>query len=594
MSRTLSSRLRFAAISGLVAVVLLELVLQALAWIVHATYTPAAPVPSDGRVVVCVGDSFTFGMGAKTPAGSYPAQLERVLHESGATDCTVVNRGRPGRNSEEACHVVRAALAEFEPVAVCLMVGVNDQWSDCAVVPLETSTGDAAARGFRWEYRTLRMLRVLFGGQELFVHRGSADAAGVDSVSTLDEGLRPLPDDPLIGRWTFEGTGVPISFQADGSAYFAGRLENWRRIGADVVLGALQPVRFTVERSERGVSLRGANGESMRLVAAGSFEPWMFDEAVAAEDWSRAVELAERRLAAADAIEARVDLAYARARSAIAQDVDGVAERELDALREFATTTDVSRAARFATQVALSLGDDRLGFEIVTEGLERHEDDAWLWQLYGRIACTVLDADAARLAVDRALERVDEPELCVELLRLAMRLLRDDSDAVAECLVRAHRLAPASESVRRLWRRALRPGEALGEAHIRRAGQRLGFGTTQLDDVLVFARDVSSKQADWSTTLASNLESIVRLCRSRGVHVVVGDYPFRVAALDEVIHGTAERLGVSVASIHASFPPAGEARDALFVADGHCNDAGYAHIATCFAHVLLTLIGDAR
>jgi lysophospholipase L1-like esterase len=53
--------------------------------------------PGD-RVVACVGDSFTYGIGASAATGAYPAQLERVLRE--------------------------------RPDYVVVLVGTNDRWSD--------------------------------------------------------------------------------------------------------------------------------------------------------------------------------------------------------------------------------------------------------------------------------------------------------------------------------------------------------------------------------------------------------------------------------------------------------------------------------
>ena len=78
MARTL----RNAALLGLITLVLLEVVLQLGALVVAWNHGGGAGGSAqDGReVVLCVGDSFTYGLGASDPATtSYPAALQHVL-----------------------------------------------------------------------------------------------------------------------------------------------------------------------------------------------------------------------------------------------------------------------------------------------------------------------------------------------------------------------------------------------------------------------------------------------------------------------------------------------------------------------------------
>jgi len=66
-------RWRKALLATLTFLIALELALQvgalAMAWFVPAR------AAADGASVLCVGDSFTFGIGARSPATSYPGQL---------------------------------------------------------------------------------------------------------------------------------------------------------------------------------------------------------------------------------------------------------------------------------------------------------------------------------------------------------------------------------------------------------------------------------------------------------------------------------------------------------------------------------------
>jgi len=83
--------------------------------------------------VLCYGDSITAG-DMHDPDGSYPGMLQRQR-----ADLDVVNEGQPGDVSENI-ERFRAALAQWSPQLVILMMGVNDPVCDPAV-----TSGCAAA-----------------------------------------------------------------------------------------------------------------------------------------------------------------------------------------------------------------------------------------------------------------------------------------------------------------------------------------------------------------------------------------------------------------------------------------------------------------
>ncbi|HET9888583.1 MAG TPA: hypothetical protein VFR10_13830, partial [bacterium] len=84
----------------LVGLLLLEGTLQALA---YATFrsaraeqsTASEHSPSSGHRVLCVGDSYTYGIGAKSHQGSYPARLQEYLRGESGEDWFVANEGWP-------------------------------------------------------------------------------------------------------------------------------------------------------------------------------------------------------------------------------------------------------------------------------------------------------------------------------------------------------------------------------------------------------------------------------------------------------------------------------------------------------------------
>lgn len=76
--------------------------------------------------VLCVGDSFTYGIGA--PAGeSYPAHLGRLLAAAPvAGRDRVVNAGVPGSNSSETADGIGELIERHRPAVVAVMTGHND------------------------------------------------------------------------------------------------------------------------------------------------------------------------------------------------------------------------------------------------------------------------------------------------------------------------------------------------------------------------------------------------------------------------------------------------------------------------------------
>src|SRR5262245_3957510 len=118
------------ALALLVPLVLVELGLQAAAVVVWYRARPQKQERHDGRVkIVCLGDSFTYGLGAATAQGSYPAQLQEQLNARAPGRFDVINRGWPGNNSADLLGHVDAVLQEYAPNLVCIMVGMNDIWS---------------------------------------------------------------------------------------------------------------------------------------------------------------------------------------------------------------------------------------------------------------------------------------------------------------------------------------------------------------------------------------------------------------------------------------------------------------------------------
>ena len=119
-----------AALLGLVfAVVLLEVVLR-LVGMAHVQATRQVGQAQGGgqRTVLCLGDSFTEGLGAEDQE-SYPARLEPLLNGQGVARTVVLNRGRAGENSAQVLARLPGLLDRERPDLVILLAGASNYWN---------------------------------------------------------------------------------------------------------------------------------------------------------------------------------------------------------------------------------------------------------------------------------------------------------------------------------------------------------------------------------------------------------------------------------------------------------------------------------
>jgi len=186
-----------------VAAAMLEGALQAASYVMwrraRAAVFQDARTHDTERVVLCVGDSYTFGIGASSTDGAYPTQLEAALRARsvGSRGWSVV---WPGRNSAE---VVRRLPRQIDTAGadyVCVLVGANNAWNpsemDLPVPDPEGGAGGSDA-GERWEWK-LRSARLVRLAATFLAGRPPAE-------------LRPDPPTPSVERGPDEGAKhVPV------------------------------------------------------------------------------------------------------------------------------------------------------------------------------------------------------------------------------------------------------------------------------------------------------------------------------------------------------------------------------------------------
>jgi len=145
------------------AILLVELVLQAGALVVHLTGRdgPRAWSSSDVRILA-IGDSNTFGLYLDAEE-SYPSQLQELWNTTvGSPKIEVLNLGYPSTNSSYLRASFERILDAFDPDLVLVQIGVNDYWT----APLENASAgagpgvvDAALRRYSRAYKLVYMLR---------------------------------------------------------------------------------------------------------------------------------------------------------------------------------------------------------------------------------------------------------------------------------------------------------------------------------------------------------------------------------------------------------------------------------------------------
>ena len=120
-----------ALLFGLIAALLLVEIALRIIGMIHfkdATARKSEVRGSDYKIL-CLGDSFTFGIGA-SEGENYPRQLERLLNSKIKNRrFTVVNRGIGGHNTSQILNDFPAWEDEIKPDLVVVMAGGANTWN---------------------------------------------------------------------------------------------------------------------------------------------------------------------------------------------------------------------------------------------------------------------------------------------------------------------------------------------------------------------------------------------------------------------------------------------------------------------------------
>ncbi len=119
----------YAALSLALVLAVLETIPRLGGWALLQR-TGIAVDAGDGDLrILCVGDSYTYGMGTAPNLYSWPRQLERLIRERNPSlTVSVRNAGVPGQSSGEILVDLTSLLEKTRPQIVCVLVGLNNQW----------------------------------------------------------------------------------------------------------------------------------------------------------------------------------------------------------------------------------------------------------------------------------------------------------------------------------------------------------------------------------------------------------------------------------------------------------------------------------
>jgi lysophospholipase L1-like esterase len=121
-------RVLLACASIVLLLLVLEVALQIAAHFVRPELAHITPQSGATRIL-CIGDSNTYGLHLVSELQSYPAQLDRRLHQLPSPRFQVENRGVPGYATGQMRAFLPHWLDELGPQVVIILGGINDTWN---------------------------------------------------------------------------------------------------------------------------------------------------------------------------------------------------------------------------------------------------------------------------------------------------------------------------------------------------------------------------------------------------------------------------------------------------------------------------------
>ena len=130
MVYTIRKKIFFILTGVLLSLVFLEIILR-ISGFGYNVFHPVPAAASGEYRIFCIGESTTWGMGAKDPSTqSYPRQLENMLNEEFKDiDIKVFHDQAVGKNTSEISDKLPLWLKKYQPNLAIIMCGANNWWN---------------------------------------------------------------------------------------------------------------------------------------------------------------------------------------------------------------------------------------------------------------------------------------------------------------------------------------------------------------------------------------------------------------------------------------------------------------------------------
>ncbi|MBU1043162.1 MAG: hypothetical protein KJ915_02035 [Candidatus Omnitrophica bacterium] len=184
MSKIGNKKKLLLALWGLIlAFVLIELSLNIYSNFYKKQHSPryeSAQIDAKKFNIICLGDSFTYGVGAGFK-NSYPAQLEEILKQKNEVrGFKVYNLGVPGQNSSQVLLKLKENLKFFKPDIVIVMIGCNDHYN-FEDVKAENIYLLIKSKIFLSQFRILKLLNISIENLKCKFRKNNSQLEGISS-----------------------------------------------------------------------------------------------------------------------------------------------------------------------------------------------------------------------------------------------------------------------------------------------------------------------------------------------------------------------------------------------------------------------------
>jgi tetratricopeptide (TPR) repeat protein len=123
--------------------------------------------PKSKYTILCIGDSFTYGIGAES-SKSYPNQLKE-LFASDSVDVETINAGICGGNTSQILEITQTYLDTYKPDLVVMLFGMANSWNYYGYSP---------SNNILYRLRTYKLIRRI-------KHNVSSKKSGLETVQLV-------------------------------------------------------------------------------------------------------------------------------------------------------------------------------------------------------------------------------------------------------------------------------------------------------------------------------------------------------------------------------------------------------------------------